>query len=626
MKASVAGPVLAPRPAGLAVTAAAFSPSSPFSPVASPADCLTHSDAEWTAAYPEIERLYVRERRKLRHVMQYMESRHRFKATVQMYKKRFAKWGFQKNARRRPTGISSQTMGAGPVVTAMPPPAIPLPAALPSFGPQDALALLLFTSVRSWTGAFFELPFSAQHKVTTLGTPALPAPTPAKAKEISFAFKLAMDLLERGHGDLAGRTARKAFLLVEDLIATLAAPALVWNLLEIMHHMLAQKQTQLFQMLLAHISALVARDAAAAEAAGKDGGCRMFAAGHPLPALLHGLRGIAASNTDALKGQLEQAWTLNAELVFAHFHPRLLNLYCLVLWESCSIGPPAAIVGSVVQWFRALDGVEVAQEHTELREEQMHEYSRLLRRRQPQQPQQPQQQQAVTPRSSTDLSESDSDWPSPPPQPHLSHPPHPHPFLPPPSSDDDTAYTPYARLHASSLAALRAHSDTILCDGEVVYRGDPAVLLRILAGLTTAKILQGMPDTMSVVVQPGSDGSDESWDLVGMPRLHLSNVACVIRTLTEIEIENAKQAPPLAKPSKTSTPLTPLPSVVDHLRAVVDLRSQADGRTDPQVMLEMWLLQDALEAAGERDEARLVEREAYARIDTYVQEIPVDAA
>lgn len=46
-----------------------------------PQPLLTHSDVEWAALYPEIQRLYVRERRKLRYVMQCMESEHGFKAT-----------------------------------------------------------------------------------------------------------------------------------------------------------------------------------------------------------------------------------------------------------------------------------------------------------------------------------------------------------------------------------------------------------------------------------------------------------------------------------------------------------------------------------------------------------------
>jgi hypothetical protein len=61
-------PILAPRPHH----PVAVHDSEPVS---------SHIESEWTAVYPEIERLYVLQRRKLRYVMQYMESEHGFKAT-----------------------------------------------------------------------------------------------------------------------------------------------------------------------------------------------------------------------------------------------------------------------------------------------------------------------------------------------------------------------------------------------------------------------------------------------------------------------------------------------------------------------------------------------------------------
>lgn len=78
-------PILAPRPSGrlVADTATATTTATDNMPLLQPERQLsrTHSEAEWTAAYPEIERLYVRERRKLRHVMQHMEREHNFSAT-----------------------------------------------------------------------------------------------------------------------------------------------------------------------------------------------------------------------------------------------------------------------------------------------------------------------------------------------------------------------------------------------------------------------------------------------------------------------------------------------------------------------------------------------------------------
>jgi hypothetical protein len=70
MHSRITIPILAPKP------------SWPVASIApKPQPVLTHSDSEWAALYPEMERLYVRERRKLRYVMQYMESEHGFKAT-----------------------------------------------------------------------------------------------------------------------------------------------------------------------------------------------------------------------------------------------------------------------------------------------------------------------------------------------------------------------------------------------------------------------------------------------------------------------------------------------------------------------------------------------------------------
>lgn len=47
---------------------------------APPCVAKQHSEAEWAAVYPHIERLYLREGRKLRHVRAIMEEQHQFKA------------------------------------------------------------------------------------------------------------------------------------------------------------------------------------------------------------------------------------------------------------------------------------------------------------------------------------------------------------------------------------------------------------------------------------------------------------------------------------------------------------------------------------------------------------------
>ncbi len=452
-----------------------------------------------------------------------------------MYKKRFARWGFHKNARRPRTAMERATSAAARSSSVDR--CVPAP---PSLGSQDALALLLLTSVKTWSASFFEAPPQVVR-----------CPGPAKVKEISFAFKLVVDLLDRGRGDLAGRMARKAFLLVEDMLQALAAPALVWNMLEIMHHMVSLRQARLFQMLLAHVLALVGRQP-------------HRAGGHPLLAVLHSLRGAAAAAStedDASGGNLRhllaQAWTLNAEILFASFHPDLFYLYCCIMWESCSVGPPATIVGSASQWLRTIDAVQTSSQPA----------------------------QALP----------DDAGPSP----------------PQPRPQQQQRPADYARLHASSLAVLRAHGEALLRDGGAGFQGDGTLALRVLAGLTTAKILQHTPE--------------KNERLVLRPDIGLGSVACVIRTL--VDIDAAERGVTLSARSGSSTAIRASfdMDAVEQIRAVVDLRTQSGGATHPQVVRDMWLLQDALGAAGDAAAALRVEQDTYARIEQYVCDIPVDA-
>ena len=69
-------PILAPRPASTTPTNAARVTAS-----LRPALTERHTEAEWAAMYPYIQRLYVQEHRKLRYVMQHMEEEYGFKAT-----------------------------------------------------------------------------------------------------------------------------------------------------------------------------------------------------------------------------------------------------------------------------------------------------------------------------------------------------------------------------------------------------------------------------------------------------------------------------------------------------------------------------------------------------------------
>jgi hypothetical protein len=64
-------------------------------------------------------------------------------------------------------------------------------------------------------------------------------------------------------------------------------------------------------------------------------------------------------------------------------------------------------------------------------------------------------------------------------------------------------------------------------------------------------------------------------------------------------------------------------NAVEHTCAIVALCGYAEGEMYPQVMRDMWLLQDALVGAGEHEEAKEVKPDAFRRIETYIHDVPV---
>src|SRR5882757_579569 len=204
-----------------------------------------------------------------------------------MYKKRFTKWGFQKNSRRSAAAVQTlmkDEFRQGASRKPGPPEELGSLPSFPGLGHDEGLMLMFLTSVRICSVAFFEPMQSHDGFLASQQRPPANHPWPEQTDEISFTFKLVMDLLDRGHGNLAGRMARKAFLLVEDML-TIEGPALVWNLLEMMHHMVALRHQQLFQMLLVHLTALI------------DG---RMPKSHPVSAMLRGLRRLVASLTSVM--------------------------------------------------------------------------------------------------------------------------------------------------------------------------------------------------------------------------------------------------------------------------------------------------------------------------------------
>ncbi|KAF2641857.1 hypothetical protein P280DRAFT_479121 [Massarina eburnea CBS 473.64] len=438
-------PILVPRPGRL-----------DLSPAKEPQRVLTQD--EWAAMYSELERLYVRERRRLRYIVLHMAKTYGLKATEQMYKKRFAKWGFHKNNRRQAPALISSSLPKEP-----------------NLSPHDYQALSIFNNVQKWSISFFES--------LALQVPLPSHPWPEKIIKISYTFKLVTDLLCRGRGDLAGRMARKAFLLVEDLLK-LEGPALVWNLLELMHYILTLQHGQLFQLLLTHVTALTS------EWKPKN---------HPLQAVLRGLlsltRILTISDARSLPHLLEKVWVLNAEILFDRFDPRFFQLYFGIHWDSCSLRPPATIVSAANKWFSHIKAKHICTADVESDKSEVHledilaQEDRMLR-------------SLLAPCIEK---------------------------LPPRN---------YKILCTSNITALRDYGDAIAGKG-CNFKGDTAPLLRILACLVKVKVI----DERAALAESDTDN-----EAMRMPRVHAGNVACAIRTSMDLRPQDGSDASmPLSK-------------------------------------------------------------------------------
>lgn len=490
-----------------------------------------------------------------------------------MYKKRFAKWGIQKNTRRSANSTPTSTTAVKEDFSSPQAPySVPVS---PQLGSDDSLMLTLLTSVQTWNVSFYESTGSNKEV-----SPTVQASFPERYHDMNFTFKLMIDMLRRGHGDLAGRMARKAFLLAEETLM-LAGPALLWNVLEIMHFMVTSHHLQLFQLLLAHMKALV--------------DVRMSKS-HPLPTILRALSELMAGlqgstsiaqnaqttlaprsasidakkkvvtiktchSHNALLSMIEQAWKLNAEIIFQNFHHRFFQLYLRVHWDTCSIEPPTAIVAAAKQWMALVTPPQVSGINT--LKDQFEDYIQ------------------ITPFEEDRMLQS---------------------LLVAPT--DSLLPRDYATQRMDSIRTLRDHATSILSKRSS-STGDSSMLLRILAGLVTEKVLEEW-----CVTSHGSEPNKEITSMVS--RGQAGNFACALRT--EMYLNNDKQG--VETHSDTA----------GQVRSILALREYAKSGTDPRIVRELWLLEDVLEAAGEYRKASEVKQTAFQRLEQYIQDIPLHSA
>jgi hypothetical protein len=447
---------------------------------------------------------------------------------------------------------------------------------------HENLRISFLTDVRQWSLAFFEAAGTCDERRVQPKQQTAVELMSEKAKQASFALKLVDDLLTRGHGDLAGRTARKAFLLVEDLLK-LEGPVVIWNVLEIMYDMLAQHHEQLFRILLAHLIELLSGNAMRSQ---------------PLLAMLRVLQRLITSATLAeppdyssrtsstssspsgstgdgstvnlahsspdsytILRLLEEAWILNAEIALRRFNPDFVHIYCQLHWESCSLALPAAIIDAVNKWLKHIQMQQASDSPTAgipaagLATHSPAEEHRMLQR-------------LFAPRNDAS-----------------------------PSLDYDT-------LRASSIAALKSRTSCTI-DKKPMLDSDSAALLQVLPALVKASVAErpgGIVNQSTIAISEAAT----------VPRSLAGNVASVIRALIDLDLKANRDN------------LTAHPDLIERMRLVVALREYAYSETDPQVIRDMWLLADTLAAAGETGKAKEVIAGIMHRLNKYTRDISFD--
>ncbi|KAF4977924.1 hypothetical protein FZEAL_5629 [Fusarium zealandicum] len=493
-----------------------------------------HSDKEWAAVYPHIERMYVRERRKLKYVMVMMEEEYSFKATLQMYKKRFTKWGFCKNKRRVNTASTTRADQApGSIKTAVAIPTRPTHVTLsqsPGMSTSEAANLVFLKSIQTWSSSFYE---SGDHSLPSChGSPIFSPIVTGAAKrydpeQLSFAFRVVAELLRRGQGELAGRLARKSFLQIEAMLHV-EGPLFIWNILEIMYSIASLGQVQLFQMLLLHLVQL---------------GRNHFSATHPVAQMLHSLQRLVEGwRQDSVQLHvplLGQAWALNANIVFSNFDSRLLLLYYRLIWDSGMVKVPQERLREADEWFAALDNKV------------------------------PMNDSFVEDMVAGDFLNLD---------------------LPGPPRD-------FEILKHTSVAAIQ-HRSTLSFT-------DPNIRIRVMSGILKSRILQEGPSAPSA-----PSGIETDSDVPHNPNVSRLQQARVIAYLMKILVEVDQE---MGFDAEIAT---------DRMRSIIAMRVYGRSGIGPQIVHELWQLEELLLRQGHRKEASEVREETYKKLEQYLSDVP----
>jgi hypothetical protein len=161
-------------------------------------------------------------------------------------------------------------------------------------------------------------------------------------EQLSFAFRTILELIQSGKGDLAGRLTRRAFLDIEAMLHV-EGPLFIWNVLEIMYHMVRLGQAQILGMLVMQLLELASN---------------IHTGAHPVINVLRNLQmAVRIWQKDSKLAHiplLKQAWALNADIVFSNRDSRFLLMYYRLVWDSSCLRLRLEQLDEVDSWFSAI--------------------------------------------------------------------------------------------------------------------------------------------------------------------------------------------------------------------------------------------------------------------------------
>ncbi|KAM5360657.1 hypothetical protein ACJZ2D_013617 [Fusarium nematophilum] len=141
----------------------------------------------------------------------------------------------------------------------------------------------------------------------------------------------------------------------------------------------------------------------------------------------------------------------------------------------------------------------------------------------------------------------------------------------------------YEALKNTSLAAIQHRSTLDL--------REPSTKVRVLSGLLKSRILE----------------DDAKTNPPQVSRLRARVVAYLMKILVEVDQEMGFE-PEIA---------------IERMRSIIALRDYGQKQTGPQIVHELWLLEDLLLREGRKREAAEVRKDAFRRLEGYLDDVPV---